>query len=132
VPDAAAGEVAVLAPAAAGGDGTPTVPAEPARTLSPGGEPAAVAITFDGAYGFVAEPGAGRVAMFDPATRRTLATFDVGGAPSAIITGPYPPAVAGPLAFALDVLVAALIVLIAGWSIVSGVRASRGRRKIAA
>ncbi|HEV7128237.1 MAG TPA: YncE family protein [Ktedonobacterales bacterium] len=92
VPDAASGTLDVLRPATAGSAGAPSsLPAEPARTLAIAGGPAAVAITVDGAYGFVAERDAGRVAQFDVATRAILATFAVGGGPRAIITGAYPP-----------------------------------------
>jgi YVTN family beta-propeller protein len=87
VPDAAGGAVAVLAPANSGG----RLPVEPDRTLPIPGGPAAVAITFDGAYGFVAERTVGRVAMLDPARHKVLATIAVGGAPQGIVTGAYPP-----------------------------------------
>jgi YVTN family beta-propeller protein len=87
VPDAASGIVAVLAPANSGG----RLPVEPDRTLAIPGGPAAVAITFDGAYGFVAERNAGRMAMLDPARHKVLATIAVGGTPQGIVTGAYPP-----------------------------------------
>ncbi|SRR5579875_1907278 len=87
VPDLTAGQVLVLAPASATGP----LPTEPARTLSFTGSPAAVAITFDGTLGFVAQQGSGQVSMLDVAQRQTLATIAVGGAPHAVITGSYPP-----------------------------------------
>ncbi len=92
VPDATAGVVDVLTPASPGGPGTPpTLPKEPARTLALGAGPAAVAITFDGAYGFVTDRATGRVVMFDVAAHHALATIPVGGAPRGVITGAYPP-----------------------------------------
>jgi DNA-binding beta-propeller fold protein YncE len=127
VPDAAAGLVDVLAPAAAGGAGqAPNLPREPARTLPFAGGPAAVAITFDGAYGFVAEHDAGRVAMFDVAEHKTLATLDVGGAPGAIVTGSYPPLlsaqsadIAGIISY---VVLGAIVVAAVAYYIISGRR----------
>lgn len=92
VPDPAAGVVDVLRPVSVDDSGAaPSLPAEPARTLNLGGGPAAVAITFDGAFGFVAQRDAGRVAMLDVGTHKTLTTLAVGGGPRAIITGAYPP-----------------------------------------
>jgi len=94
VPDPTAGKVYVLRPASdAGGSAPFSIPAEPASTLPFAGGPAAVAITFDGAYGFVAERDAGRVVMFDAAAHKTLATVTVGGAPVALVTGAYAPVV---------------------------------------
>ena len=60
------------------------LPAEPVRALPFSGGPVAVAITFEGAYGFVAEGDSARVQMFDPAAREVIATLNVGGAPRAI------------------------------------------------
>ncbi|MGH2485234.1 MAG: YncE family protein, partial [Ktedonobacterales bacterium] len=95
VPYAAAGMVAVLRPAAVPAAGAAfTPPAEPVRTLAFTGDPAAVAITFDGALGFVAQQEGGSVAMFDGATHKPLTTIAVGGAPTALVTGAYPPALA--------------------------------------
>jgi YVTN family beta-propeller protein len=92
VPDPVAGVVEVLRPAApASGDSQPNLPDEPVRTLPFTGEPTAVAITFDGALGFVAQRDTGKVAMFDASTYSTLTTFTVGDAPRALITGAYPP-----------------------------------------
>jgi YVTN family beta-propeller protein len=123
VPDAANGVVDVLAPVAAtNGGATPSFPAEPARTLPIGGGPAAVAITFDGAYGFVAEQRAGRVAMLDAPSHRVLATVAVGGAPSAIITGPYPPSVSSQTAFLIDIIVIAAILAMMVWGLIAGAR----------
>src|SRR5579872_6886832 len=64
---------------------------EPARTLTIPGNPSAVAITFDGALGFIAEQSSGQVAMLDGASHQTLATIAVGGSPVAVLTGAYPP-----------------------------------------
>lgn len=92
VPDAAAGVVDVLRPASAGAGGGAHLPTEPERTLPFAGSPMAVAITFDGAYGFVAAQQSGQLVQFDAVTRATLATIAIGGAPRALVTGPYPPA----------------------------------------
>jgi YVTN family beta-propeller protein len=92
VPDPTGGVVEVLRPASPASEGgSPTLPDEPARTLPIADGPTAVAITFDGALGFVAQRSAGRVAMFDAGTYTILTTFTVGDAPRAIITGAYPP-----------------------------------------
>jgi YVTN family beta-propeller protein len=125
VPEATTGVVAVLRPVAVGGNGSATVsaapafPTEPVRRLQFGGGPAAVAITFDGAYGFVAERDAGRVAMLDVGSRQLLATIAVGGAPQAVITGPYPPAVSGPTAFLITMGVILFIVVLLGLTLIS-------------
>lgn len=92
VPDPAGGVVEVLAPVTDNGADQPVhFPPEPARTLTIPGSPSAVAITFDGALGFVAEQSSGQVAMLDGASHQTLATIAVGGAPVAILTGAFPP-----------------------------------------
>ncbi len=84
--------VVILRPAGVGADGSLVAPAEPLRTLPFSGAPSAVAITFDGALGFVTEQGSGRVEEIDVTTRQTLGVIAVGGAPHAVVTGPYPPA----------------------------------------
>jgi hypothetical protein len=65
------------------------------RTLPFSQSPSAVAIPADGTFGMVTEvsPGgsSGNATMLDLATRQPLATFDVGGKPVAVITGPNPP-----------------------------------------
>lgn len=129
VPDAGANVVYELRPATAAGAGTSVaLPAEPVRALPFSGGPVAVAITFEGAYGFVAEGDSARVQMFDPAAREVIATLNVGGAPRAIVTAPYPAAPvpttrasAGPptwLWIALAVVVLAL--LAAGGYVIRG------------
>lgn len=116
VPDLTANVVDVLRPVSVGGaqnaGGELVYPNEPARTLAYAGAPSAVAITFDGAYGFISERDAGRVAMLDVASHRTLATVTVGGAPLSIITGAYPPLVSHQTASIVNILV--IVVLIAG------------------
>ena len=84
--------VVILRPAGVGADGGLVAPAEPLRTLPFSGAPSAVAITFDGALGFVTERDSGRVEEIDVTTRQTLGVIAVGGAPGAVVTGPYPPA----------------------------------------
>jgi YVTN family beta-propeller protein len=84
--------VVILRPAGIRADGSLLAPVEPLRTLTFSGAPSAVAITFDGVLGFVAGSGSGQVVEMDVATRQTLSTVSVGGAPRAIVTGPYPPA----------------------------------------
>lgn len=119
VPDGAGGVVEVLRPVSAT-DGSAALPPEPARTLPLGGGPSAVAITFDGSYGFVAQRDSGHVVMVDVAAHHTLAIVDVGGAPRAIVTGAYPPLldqqssnVAGIAAYVLFGVVLAGIVIFA-------------------
>jgi YVTN family beta-propeller protein len=91
VPDAAGGVVQVLRPASPGTAGSvPSLPAEPLRTLPFPGGPAAVAIPNDGSYAFIAARETGRVVMYDLSQRRTVATLNVGGTPSGMVTGPYP------------------------------------------
>ena len=92
VPVPTKNQVVILRPAGLGADGRLVAPAEPLRTLTFAGGPAAVAITFDGALGFVAERDGGNVDEIDVTTRNRLGGVFVGGAPLAIITGPYPPA----------------------------------------
>jgi YVTN family beta-propeller protein len=105
VPDPTGGVVDVLRPVSVDDAGAaPSLPAEPARTLNLRGGPAAVAITFDGAFGFVAQRDTGRVTMLDVGTQKTLTTLTVGGAPRAIITGAYPPVVNRQVANVLGIL----------------------------
>jgi YVTN family beta-propeller protein len=121
VPDAASSAVVVLRPAAPAGGGAAQLPSEPLRTYSFSGGPAAAAITFDGAYGFVAEQSAGRVTMLDAPAHTTLTTMAVGGHPRSIITGSYPPlvgrqgaavaAVVAPFVLVAVLIVATLLVI---------------------
>jgi YVTN family beta-propeller protein len=136
VPNANSGAVEVLRPVAVvggGGNGSaaapPVFPNEPARRLQLGGGPSAVAITFDGSYGFVAERSAGRVAMLDVGSRQLLATIDVGGVPQAVITGPYPPAVSGPTAFLIDMAVILFIVVLLGLTLIGSRRRSAKKQE---
>ena len=126
VPDPAAGVVDVLAPVAAGDPGQPaTLPPQPERTMAFAGGPAAVAITFDGALGFVAERDAGRVAMLDVGARQTLTTITVGGAPHAIITGAYPPALDQNTANIIIYIVVAIFLAAAAYAIYITIRRNR-------
>jgi YVTN family beta-propeller protein len=94
IPDAAGDVVNVLRPVPAPtGGGSPTFPSEPAAIYALAGGPTAIAITSDGAYGFVTAGRTGRVAMVDVAAHQTLATIAVGGSPRAVVTGPYLPLV---------------------------------------
>ena len=81
--------------------------------LHVGGEPSAVAITFEGSYGFVAKRSSGSVALFDAGSHTLLANVAVGGAPVALVTGAYPPAVSNSTAFLLDMGVVVLVVALA-------------------
>lgn len=135
VPDLTANVVDVLAPVAAGSEDTNgttiatfTIPHEPARVLSHFAAPAAVAITFDGAYGFVAERGSGQVAMTDAASHAVLAVIAVGGTPQAIITGPNPPLVSHQTAFILDMVVLAFILAMPFFLVVSERRYRKKKR----
>ncbi len=87
VPDQQRDQLDVLAPVALD---TPATMQEPARVLSLGGSPQAVAITNDGGLGFVALSN-GQVLMLDIPERKVVASFVVGGTPHFIITGTYPP-----------------------------------------
>ncbi|HEX3269819.1 MAG TPA: YncE family protein [Ktedonobacterales bacterium] len=92
VPDPAGNAVQVLRPVSSGAAGSsPSLPDEPVRTLPFSNAPSAVAIPADGTFGMVAEDSPGKATMLDLSTRQTLATFDVGGKPVAVITGPNPP-----------------------------------------
>lgn len=111
-PDTTTGMVDVLRPAAVPTGGASfTPPAEPARRLSFSGAPAAVAITYDGALGFVAQHDAGAVVMFDGATSKTLAAMTVGGSPTALVTGAYPPALSRQTANTLGYILGILALL---------------------
>jgi YVTN family beta-propeller protein len=114
VPDPAGGEVLVIAPVGVDASGGLRLPHEPERVLAVPGGPSAVAVTFDGAYAFVTERDRGQVLMLDAASHRPLSTIAVGGAPIAVITGAYPPAVSQRFASvfayaALAVLVVAML-----------------------
>jgi YVTN family beta-propeller protein len=130
VPDAADNAVDVLRPAApASGGGPPTLPSEPLRTLPFSGAPAAVAITFDGAYGFVALHDAGKVAMLDVSAHNTLVTVAVGGAPRAIVTGSYPPLLDRQSATLVAILVTIVLVATLIVGIVVVIRSSHKTAK---
>ncbi len=134
VPEAATGQLAILAPATDSGAAPPVFPAEPTRTLAFGGAPAAVAITFEGSYGFVAEHASGQVAIFDATTHHTLGVVTVGGAPSGVVTGAYPPLLGRQQSFYAGVAVIIVLVVLMVWAIVSLARNSRqqARRRAAA
>ncbi len=129
VPDETTGQVALLTPVADPGQGVFAPPTEPARLLPFSGEPAAVAITFEGSYGFVAERGVGQVAIFDATTHHVLGVVAVGGAPSALVTGAYPPLLSSQTTALVDVVVIGVIVLIMIASIFSLVRAAAQQRR---
>lgn len=130
VPEPAAGIVAVLAPASVGsGDGAPTLPNEPARTLSFGGGPSAVAITFDGTYGFVTQHDTGKATMFDVGTHKPLAEIAVGGAPRAVVTGVYPPLLNRQTANVAAYAVTGLLVVILAVSVFFVARGTRRNKR---
>lgn len=132
VPESATGNVAVLAPASVGsGDSAPMLPTEPARTLSFGGGPSAVAITFDGTYGFVTQRDAGKTTMFDVGTHQPLAEIDVGGAPRAVVTGAYPPLLNRQTANVAAFVVTALLVVVLAVSVVFVARGTRRNKATA-
>jgi hypothetical protein len=92
VPDPAGNVVQVLRPASPGAAGfSSSLPEEPVRTLPFPNAPSAVAIPADGTFGMVTETAPGKATMLDLSTRQPMATFDVGGKPVAVITGPNPP-----------------------------------------
>jgi YVTN family beta-propeller protein len=126
VPDPSANAVEVLAPVATTTNGTLTaLPTEPVRVLHIAGAPVAVAITFEGSYGFVAQRTSGAVTLLDAATHQIQATISVGGAPQAIVTGPYPPSVSSQTAFVFNVLFGAAIVVIMIVALVAATRRPR-------
>src|SRR5581483_3520919 len=88
VPDEQHNRLDVLAPVNAGSP----PPHQPSRTIELSAQPRSVAITSDGQLGFVALAG-GNVAMLDVPGRQITNTFSVGGNPTFIITGMYPPVV---------------------------------------
>lgn len=131
VPDPAGNAVLVVVPASSYGDHL-QVPAEPERTLALDGAPTAVAITFDGAYAFVAERDRGQVVMLDAARHQVLSTIALGGAPVAVVTGAYPPVVSqqtsGNAGFV--VVIVAMLVLAMVYAVIVVLR-RRGRRGLA-
>lgn len=132
VPDPAGNVVYILRPASAGDAGqSPSLPAEPARALPISGGPAAVAITFDGAYTFVTQRDTGHVAMIDTPTRQVLATISVGGTPHGLVTGAYPPPVDRQTANIGAIIVIVLIVLVLAGGGFAVVRSARAERKSA-
>jgi hypothetical protein len=88
VPDRNHNQLDVLAPIVAG---TTVIQQEPARIIHLSNAPQSVAITSDGQLGFVALSN-GQVLMLDIPERTTVTNITVGGNPSFIITGLYPPA----------------------------------------
>jgi YVTN family beta-propeller protein len=129
VPDTTTDTVVMLTPAVDSGNSPPTFPVEPARSLPFPGGPVAVAITFEGAFGFVAERHAGQVAMFDATTRQTLKVITVGGAPQAIVTGAFPPLLSDQGNFLADALVIVAILLIMGIALMTLIIESRRRAR---
>ncbi len=131
VPDPSANAVDVLAPVAATTSGTlAALPTEPARVLHIAGTPVAVAITFEGSYGFVAQRTSGSVTLLDAATHQIQATISVGGAPQAIVTGPYPPSVSSQAAFLFNVLFGVAIVVFMIIALIVATRRPRTRNQI--
>ena len=88
VPDQTSNELDVLIPVTAG---TTVIPQEPVRVFHLSGSPQSVAITNDGALGFVALSN-GQAVMINVPGRSITKSFAVGGTPHFIITGTYPPA----------------------------------------
>ncbi len=87
VPDRSKNQLVVLTPI---NPGSP-VPREPSHIVKLDGAPQSIAITVDGQLGFAALAN-GNIAMVDVPGRQTLQTISVGGNPSFVITGIYPPA----------------------------------------
>lgn len=132
VPESATGSVAVLAPASVGsGDSAPALPTEPARTLTFGGGPSAVAITFDGTYGFVTQRDTGNVTLFDVGTHKPLAEIAVGGAPRAVVTGAYPPLLNRQAANVAAYVVTSLLIVVLAVAIFFVARGTRRNKQSA-
>jgi YVTN family beta-propeller protein len=126
VPKAGGNVLDVLTPVALDPDGQLSDPLkEPAHILPIGGQPVAVAITFEGSYGFVAQRALGTVTMFDADTSQVQATIRVGGAPLAIVTGAYPPPASGQTSFPVSLAVAGLLLAAMAVTIVINARHRR-------
>jgi YVTN family beta-propeller protein len=131
VPVPSANAVDVLAPVAATTSSTlAALPTEPARVLPIAGTPVAVAITFEGSYGFVAQRTSGSVILMDAASLQIQARIPVGGAPQAIVTGPYPPKVSSQAAFMFNILYGVAIVVIMIIALVTITRRPHSRNQI--
>jgi YVTN family beta-propeller protein len=128
VPEPSANAVDILAPVATTNGTLAALPAEPVRMLHVTGTPVAVAITFEGSYGFVAQRTSGAVTLLDAATHQIQATISVGGTPQAIVTGPYPPSVSGQAAFLFNVLFGLAIVVIMIVALMAATRRPRTTR----
>ncbi|HET8843895.1 MAG TPA: YncE family protein [Ktedonobacteraceae bacterium] len=89
VPDQALHQVDVLVPP---NPNSNQAPHEPVRVYHLSSAPQSVAITNDGAFGFIALS-TGKVEMLDIFAREIINTFAVGGNPHFVITGLYPPIV---------------------------------------
>ncbi len=87
VPDRAKNQLIVLTPI---NPGSP-IPHEPSHVVKLDGAPQSIAITSDGQLGFAALAN-GNIVMVDVPGRQTLQTIRVGGDPTFVITGVYPPA----------------------------------------
>ncbi len=87
VPDRSKNQLVVLTPI---NPGSP-IPHEPSHVVKLDGAPQSVAITSDGQLGFAALAN-GSIAMVDVPGRQILQTISVGGNPTFVITGLYPPA----------------------------------------
>jgi DNA-binding beta-propeller fold protein YncE len=88
VPDKRNQQLVVLNPV----DANFVKPKSNPKPLDLGVVPVSIAITSDGAFGFVALEG-GDTAMYDIPGRSLLNTIKVGGTPRFIITGIYPPSI---------------------------------------
>lgn len=109
-------------------------PREPVHVYPLSAAPQSVAITSDGQYGFVALS-TGQVVMLDIPGRSMIQTIDVGGSPSFIITGLYPPALGNTpqqasiidtVATIAAYILVAVLVLVPVWFVV---RQNRKRKK---
>ena len=87
VPDSSKNQLVVLTPI---NPGSP-IPHEPSHVVKLDGAPQSIAITSDGQLGFAALAN-GSIVMVDVPGRQTLQTIRVGGDPTFVITGVYPPA----------------------------------------
>lgn len=87
VPDMLNKQIDVLTPIIS----STQIPTEPTSVIHLGVAPKSIAITSDGQFGFIALTG-GNVAMLDVPGKDIVDTIFVGGNPTFIITGLYPPA----------------------------------------
>jgi len=131
LPDATNHVVHILAPVSLPTNGSLRVPQEPIHTITTMRNPTAVAITFDGTIGAVAEQNSGNLLLFDATNRQTLANIAVGGTPVAVIMGSYPPLLNSQAASIIGFgIVGAVVLIVIGTAIFFERRYRREKRML--